>query len=48
MQEVLTVENDEDDSEGLDIFKEESDDVEIIEELINIGNPFPQLKKGES
>ena len=39
MQEVLTVEIDKDDSEGLDIFEEESDDIEIIEELINLGNP---------
>ena len=36
---VLTVEIDEDYSEGLDIFKEESDDIEIIEELIILENP---------
>ena len=33
------VEDDDNDTEGLEIFEKESDDIEIIEELINLGNP---------
>ena len=39
MQEFLMVEDDDDDSEGLEIFEKESDDIEIVGELINLGNP---------
>ena len=39
MQEVLIVEDDDDDSEDIEIFEKESDDIEIVEELINLGNP---------
>ena len=38
MQGVLSVEDDEENSEDLGIFKEESDDVEIVKEIANIGN----------
>ena len=39
MQEVLMVEDDDDDSKDIEIFEKESDDIEIVEELINLGNP---------
>ena len=38
MQEVLMVEDDDDDSEDIEIFEKESDDIEIVEELNNILN----------
>ena len=39
MQEVLMVEDDDDDSEDIEIFEKESDDIKIVEELINFMNP---------
>ena len=39
IEEVLMVEDDEDDSEDIEIFEKESDDIETVEELINLGNP---------
>ena len=39
MQEVLMIEDDNDDSEDIEIFEKESDDINIFEELINLVNP---------
>ena len=39
MQEILMVEEDDDDSEDIEIFEKESDDIEIVEELIILMNP---------
>ena len=38
MQEVLMVEDDDDNSEDIEIFEQESDDIKIVEELVNLVN----------